>query len=89
MMGHHRAGRIETLGHSVLKMAVQVEDLEAGVRPVRDVEPWLVGAVVDEECVGTVEPADAFFARGANVQYVNDTQLQGTGAVGSDEWRKV
>lgn len=25
----------------------------------------------------------------ANIQYVNDTQIQGTGAVGSDEWRKV
>lgn len=25
----------------------------------------------------------------ANLQYVNDTQIQGTGAVGSDEWRKV
>lgn len=25
----------------------------------------------------------------ANIQYVNDVQIQGTGAVGSDEWRKV
>lgn len=25
----------------------------------------------------------------ANIQYVNDTQIQGTGAVGTDEWRKV
>lgn len=25
----------------------------------------------------------------ANIQYVNDTQIQGTGAVGTDEWRAV
>jgi len=25
----------------------------------------------------------------ANIQYVNDTAIQGTGAVGTDEWRKV
>jgi hypothetical protein len=25
----------------------------------------------------------------ANIQYVNDTLIQGTGAVGTDEWRKV
>lgn len=25
----------------------------------------------------------------ANIQYVNDTQIQGAGSVGTDEWRKV
>lgn len=69
-----------------------VTEIQAGLSTAADLAT--VAGYIDTEVAAIKAKTDSltFSVAGqvdANIQYVNDVQIQGTGAVGSDEWRKV
>lgn len=69
-----------------------VTEIQAGLSTAADLAT--VAGYIDTEVAAIKAKTDSltFSVAGqvdANIQYVNDVQIQGTGAVGTDEWRKV